>query len=897
VISNGPASDANGEAGLPAIDDVTLQLGGVSLRSLFDRFPFAVEVYTPDGRPYYANPAHHTLWGAGAIDAGGGPLESLGLMPFVRRGLDGESVATPPTRLAAEAAPGHSDRRPRWLRSFVYPIRADDGVTRAVVVMQIDVTERIEAQRILEERVSERTREIATLLKVSQSVTSTLDLSMLLALVLEQLKVVADYSGSTVVIVEDGEFRILDDRGGLGPDQPNPELIGGRWPLATAGKLWETISRLEPVLIDDVRGEGELARDYRETNQAILETPAIRHVRSWLAVPLAVNDRAIGFISISKDEPGYYTSHHARLAMAIAAQAAAAIENARLFEQERRAAEELAALLRISQSVSSTLELEPLLGLILDQLKQVVEYMSAVVMTREAGDLLIAREYRGPLPREVVLSRRLKVGPMSILAQGADAGRPLIIPDIWDETPTARAYRAVMGEEYLRTTAPYLRCLLSAPLVHKGTVIGSLALGHQTPGFYTARHTALAQAIADQVAGAIQNARLYEQERRTAAEMASLVEVSRNLASTLELRPLLDVILSQIKVVADYEGAMVMLIEDGVLRTLIRRAPTVASEEQMHLGQVPLERLPAITETVLRRRPAIIGDVRGDEPLALAYREAMGGNLDETPQRYVRSWMGVPLTLKDRVIGMIALSHGHPNAYTPHHAELVSAIGAQAAAAIENARLFEQAHKLAALEERQRLARELHDSVSQVLFSIGLGARTVRTLLERGDPARAVPSVEYILNLAEMGMAEMRALLFELRPESLAQEGLVAAITKQVAALRARHGIDVTVDLCDEPDASIEQKEAMYRIAQEAMHNTVKHARAGRLDIRLAVERDGLLLGVRDDGQGFDPAASFPGHLGLRSMEERVERLGGTLTVESAPGSGTRIRAWIPTGG
>ena len=140
----------------------------------------------------------------------------------------------------------------------------------------------------------------------------------------------------------------------------------------------------------------------------------------------------------------------------------------------------------------------------------------------------------------------------------------------------------------------------------------------------------------------------------------------------------------------------------------------------------------------------------------------------------------------------------------------------------------------------------------------------------------------------------MRALIFELRPESLETEGLVAALEKQAAALRARHEIEVSTSLCDEPETPLETKEAIYRIAQEAMHNTVKHARANKVKLEMACDSGSVSLEVSDDGVGFDPGGEFPGHLGLRSMRERALRLGGTFRVESSAGGGTTIRARIP---
>lgn len=207
--------------------------------------------------------------------------------------------------------------------------------------------------------------------------------------------------------------------------------------------------------------------------------------------------------------------------------------------------------------------------------------------------------------------------------------------------------------------------------------------------------------------------------------------------------------------------------------------------------------------------------------------------------------------------------------------------------------LYEQAQELAALQERQRLARELHDSVSQALYGISLGAHTAREALESNESDQTLASLEYVITLAEAGLAEMRALIFELRPESLETEGLVVALTKQVAALRARYKLNVEADLGEEPDLSLERKHALYRIAQEALHNIVKHARATTVILQLARQEDEVTLEVRDNGRGFNPAGPFPGHLGLHSMQERIAKVGGTITIESIPEQGTCIHAQV----
>jgi PAS domain S-box-containing protein len=382
-------------------------------------------------------------------------------------------------------------------------------------------------------------------------------------------------------------------------------------------------------------------------------------------------------------------------------------------------------------------------------------------------------------------------------------------------------------------------------------------------------------------------------EERT-RELSTLLEISNNVASTLELGPLLGLILDELKHVIDYDGATILVIEGEKLVVRAYRGPMSqlsVSEMWFPTGD-PLDR-----QVLLERRPIIVSDTRGDTPEARAYRESVGDRL-HTAFSHIRSWMGVPLLVKDQVIGELALDHGEPNHFTPQRAQLAFTFANQVAVAIENARLYLQVEQAAAMEERQRLARELHDSVSQALYGIGLGTRTARTLLDR-EPvneetrAKLAKPLDYVLSLAEAGLAEMRALIFELRPDALEQEGLVAALDRQAAALRARHKLRVHTDFCEEPEVPLEVKEAVYRVAQEALNNIVKHARADEVGIRLEDGEDRITLEVRDDGVGFDPQQEHPGHLGLRSMQERAARLSGALEIESSPGHGALIRARI----
>lgn len=378
-------------------------------------------------------------------------------------------------------------------------------------------------------------------------------------------------------------------------------------------------------------------------------------------------------------------------------------------------------------------------------------------------------------------------------------------------------------------------------------------------------------------------------EQRT-RELETLLDVSQTVASTLQLRPLLDLILDQLKTVVDYEGSSIMEFDGQYLELVRTNGPPVATGSSAFRFAVQTA-LP-IWNVLAAGQPVIIDDIHADTPAASTFRRVNDIPDSATDQPF-RSWLAVPLMLKGAIVGTLSCIHQEPRHYGPQHARLAMAIARQAAVAMENARLYERAQKMAILEERQRLARELHDSISQALFGIGLGACTARTLLER-DPARAIESVDYVLNLTRTGMAEMRALIFELRPESLENEGLITALEKQAAAVSARHELSIDTVLCDEPNVALPVKEALYRIAQEALHNAVKHADPKRAQVTLRCTDREVVLEIEDDGRGFDCNASFPGHLGLHSMQERAARLGGSVEVQSEAGKGTCVLARVP---
>jgi signal transduction histidine kinase len=255
------------------------------------------------------------------------------------------------------------------------------------------------------------------------------------------------------------------------------------------------------------------------------------------------------------------------------------------------------------------------------------------------------------------------------------------------------------------------------------------------------------------------------------------------------------------------------------------------------------------------------------------------------------SFLGVPIVAKGQIIGAFYLTDKrHHASFSEDDTRLIEMLAAHAAVAIENARLFERSRELSVVEERNRLARDLHDSVTQTLFSVVLNADAALTMLCR-DASQAQPQLEKVRDLARDALQEMRSLIFELRPAELEADGLVATLRKHIDVLQRVRRIDIALTVRGERRLAPDVEQGLFRIAQEALNNALKHAQAQHITIDIDLER-GARLSVHDDGGGFDPAspAARSKRLGLTSMRERADAIDATLVIESQPGAGTRVR-------
>ncbi|MEV7424002.1 GAF domain-containing sensor histidine kinase [Streptomyces sp. NPDC091212] len=372
-----------------------------------------------------------------------------------------------------------------------------------------------------------------------------------------------------------------------------------------------------------------------------------------------------------------------------------------------------------------------------------------------------------------------------------------------------------------------------------------------------------------------------------AAVSTALLAMSRHL----EVHDVLKTIVASARELLDAEYAALGVPDDhgGFAQFVV---DGVSDEQWKAIG--PLPRQHGILAAMLHEeKPERLADVRQD-PRFEGWPNAHPDMSD---------FLGVPVRDGDATIAALFLAnkrcpkpHGGCG-FTEEDEELLTILAQHAAIALTNARLYERSRELTIVEERSRLAHELHDAVSQKLFSLRLTAQAAAALVDR-DPARAKGELQQVAALAAEAADELRAAVVELRPAALDEDGLVATLRTQIQVLDRAHSARVTFDSSGVRALPAAQEEALLRVAQEALHNALRHSGGERVDVTLARRGQGAVLSVTDNGAGFEPRTVRRAgrHLGLVSMRDRASGVGGRLRVRSAPGRGTTIEMEVPGG-
>jgi nitrate/nitrite-specific signal transduction histidine kinase len=378
------------------------------------------------------------------------------------------------------------------------------------------------------------------------------------------------------------------------------------------------------------------------------------------------------------------------------------------------------------------------------------------------------------------------------------------------------------------------------------------------------------------------------ERRRQVAE--SLRDILTILNSNRPLDEILDYIVAQASWLLDADASAVYCLqhEDRLLTIRAARGlePDFGVGMNIPVGQE------VTSQAVLKRRPVAISNT------TIEFADLMKmGDTELEPQQQAflahiadryGAMLAVPLTVKDKIYGTVSLYYHEPREFSQEEIGLAAAYADQAALAIENTSLRNQVEETAVAAERHRLARDLHDAVTQTLFSASLIAEMLPRVWDR-HPTEARNSLEELRQLTRGALAEMRTLLLELRPVALKEAKLDKVLRYLTEAITSRTRVPISLIVEGESTLPSDVQVALYRIAQEALNNIAKHAKAGQATVNLSCQPEGVELHISDDGRGFDPNAISSDHLGVGIMRERARKIGATLKIESRPGSGTQV--------
>jgi PAS domain S-box-containing protein len=461
-----------------------------------------------------------------------------------------------------------------------------------------------------------------------------------------------------------------------------------------------------------------------------------------------------------------------------------------------------------------------------------------------------------------------------------------LIPLAWQFPDITCVRISLDGQSYTTYNFNETRWVQASAINMNGDTVGKVEVYYleDKPESYEGPFLEEERFLLNEIAGRLGNllernqTKTAEEEQRVFAQ--ALAESAANIRSTLDLNEVLDRILETIDSVVPYDWANIMLMNpDQKTATAVRITPD--KDEYHHTlsaeSHVPINEFHNLATMVETHQPYVVPNIRQDPHWIILE----GGD-------WVHAYIGAPLVIENTVIGFIHLLSTTTDFYNPTHGDHLQAFADQASVAIQNAMLFEQVHELGVIEERHRLARDMHDVVSQTLFSASVMSETLQRLVV-SDSNEVNLAIRDLHLLTRGALAEMRTLLLELRPEALIQSDLGELIKQLADGLTGRTKVEISCRVDGTQPLPPDVQTTFFRIAQEAMNNIVRHANANRVTIYLSNQPEQVYLQISDDGCGTDFENLPPDRLGIQFMQERAEKIGADLVMTSQPGQGTDI--------
>ena len=704
-------------------------------------------------------------------------------------------------------------------------------------------------------QVAHRTEELAALNSVAAVVSRSLELEEILNDALDQtLRVMGIPAGGIYLLNERNEELTIATHRGFGSD-----FVRGidrlRLGEGFSGRVAQSGN---PLVVRDV------SADQRLTRAAARE----EGIHSLVSVPLSSKGKVVGTLFIATLGYREFTDQEVELLTSIGHQIGVAVENAHLFATEQKRVEQFRLMNEVGIHITSILDIDELLRQIIRVIQETLGYHRVSIGLVE-GDDVVFKAACGPGWDELQNRHmRVKIGIEGVTGWVASTGQPFLVPDASQEP------------RFLPTSIePPSLSELAVPLQTQEATIGVLNVESLDLNAFDDSDLVVLQSLANQAAVAIEKARLLKAEKQRADELEALRTTMAEITTELELPALLQAIVERAAGLLDATGG-----EFGLYDQERQEIQIVVSH---NLGENYLGTRHKAGEGAMGRV------AETGESMIITDYSTWSGGLE--PYSHIHATLATPLTVGGRLIGVFTTVTTDPERqFTATDLHLLDLFAQQAAIAIENARLYEQAQQLAVVEERQRLARDLHDSVTQALYGMTLYSEAAAGQLTLGHVDRVAEHLRELQNTAREALTEMRLLIYELRLPVLAEEGLAAALQDRLLAVEGRMGLKTNLQVEGEIRLPPEKEEGLYRIAQEALNNALKHAKARRITVSLRQVGTNATLEVLDDGIGFDPAsAPNKGGVGLAAMAERAAELGATLTIESSPGEGTRLQVEV----
>jgi nitrate/nitrite-specific signal transduction histidine kinase/putative methionine-R-sulfoxide reductase with GAF domain len=735
----------------------------------------------------------------------------------------------------------------------------------------------------LEQRVEERTRELSVLLSAIREASSTLDLDQVLNHITNALVEATNAQHCAIYLFDEDEQLFKPTSASSSPDTGSGELgeVYGQRPLDPRHDAFiaEMIARQEPIV------------SFETANDERLETfvPKRLGINSLLAVPFIVKDRILAAAVIaSTEDSDQFEPGQIQLAGGIANTAAIAIENAYLFQEVDLRMREVQALYRADEQLYQELSVDRIFTSLLDIAHDILNVDKSCILVyipeRERLQVQAARGFS-----KEILDRMVFEPGDGIAGQVLIDREPVFI-DAVEQHP--QVDRAITGPENIDAFA-------HLPIMIGDTIFGIFNLSYSNKHVFTDSERRIAAALAQRSALIIENARLYEAEKRQLKDTERRRRVAEGLQEILSvlntpqpLGEIFDHIVPLAVQLLDAEGGALHEFDQGKMLARTRATYGMPAGYEA-IGTFPITDSEA-DRTTLEGRYYTAPDLH-------TYILEAGSNLESIdPNSWLalvanefNAFLSVPLLVEGDVFGGITLFYREPQTFSDEDVQLALNFARQTALAIENAQLRDRMQRTAVLEERSRLARDLHDSVTQTLFSATLIADVLPRLWDQNEEA-GLKRLQELRELTRGALAEMRTLLLELRPKALLEAPLPELLEQLSESIVGRARIPVNLDIQGACPLSDDTKVALYRIAQEALNNIVKHSNASSAWIKLICQRGQVLLSIRDDGLGFDPENVSSDHLGINIMEERAEQAGISLDIMTSHENGTEVTAvWM----